>query len=67
MCYDVLWCLQLKRMYKHDLRELFVVEPGEVLRRVLSSFVPGRHSTLLASPDLYGPAVAACLLPQVSQ
>lgn len=56
---------QVKRMYKHDVRELFRVEPVEVFQRVGCSFVPGKHTPLLASPDLYGPTVAACILPQV--
>jgi hypothetical protein len=54
-------------MYKHDVRELFQVEPAEVVRRVARAFIPGQHTPLLASPDLYGPVVAACILPQVSK
>jgi hypothetical protein len=56
---------QVKRMYKHDVRELFQVEPIDVVKRIIFSCVPGKHTPLLASPDLYGPVVAACLLPQV--
>lgn len=53
-------------MYKHDARELYEIEPLEVVKRVVGSFVPGKHKPLLAAPDLYGPTVAACTLPQVS-
>lgn len=52
-------------MYKHDVKELFQIEPVEVVRRVVFSFIPGKHTPLLASPDLYGPVVATCILPQV--
>lgn len=41
------------------------MEPTEVLRRVGCSLLPGLHTPLLASPDLFGPVAAACLLPQV--
>ena len=54
-------------MYKYDVKELFQIEPSEVVRRVAWSFVPGKHTPLLAAPDLYGPVVAACILPQVSE
>eukprot|EP00602_Paraphysomonas_sp_CaronLab_P012901 CAMPEP_0185040210 /NCGR_PEP_ID=MMETSP1103-20130426/37993_1 /TAXON_ID=36769 /ORGANISM="Paraphysomonas bandaiensis, Strain Caron Lab Isolate" /LENGTH=341 /DNA_ID=CAMNT_0027579409 /DNA_START=249 /DNA_END=1271 /DNA_ORIENTATION=- len=56
---------QLHNIYKYDLKELFVVDPLEVIRRMLCSFVPGTASSLLVSPDLYGPCVAAFALPQV--
>lgn len=56
---------QIYNMYRYDLRDLFTVEPVEVLQRVANCFIPGRHSSLLATPDLYGPAIAVVSLPQV--
>jgi hypothetical protein len=59
--------VQIYNMYNYDLRHLFTVEPLEVLQRFCSCFVPGRHASLLQTPDLYGPVVAVVSLPQVSQ
>lgn len=56
---------QIQRMYKHDVKELFQIEPIDVVKRVAFSFIPGKHTPLLATPDLYGPVVATCILPQV--
>ena len=53
-------------MYRSDLLRLFNVLPVEVLRRIVLSFVPGHHSALLTSPDLYGPLLSVFLMPQVA-
>lgn len=53
-------------LYMYDLKELFNVNPSEVLSRIFNSFFPGWHSLILYKPDLYGPLVAVFMLPQVS-
>eukprot|EP01039_Chlorochromonas_danica_P006813 gene6813-7526_t len=55
---------QLHQFYVYDLKELFRVDPDEVFKRILCSFLPGWHASLLGSPDIYGPLVAVALLPQ---
>lgn len=55
----------LHRLYSSDLKTLFSVEPQQVLQRVCSALLPGLHGPLLEQPDLYGPLLAAFLLPQV--
>ena len=58
---------QVHRVYTHDLRVLFDVEPHEVYVRVCNSFLPGWHSSVLQKPDLYGPMVAVLTMPQVRE
>ena len=58
---------QVHRVYTHDLRVLFDVEPHEVFVRVCNSFLPGWHSSVLQKPDLYGPMVAVLTMPQVRE
>ena len=57
--------VKIYSMYRYDLRVLFIIEPVDVLQRMLYSFVPGKHAPLLVAPDLYGPLVAVMSLPQV--
>ena len=52
-------------MYAYELKEVFDIEPGKVVSRVLNSFLPGWHAPLLLQPDLYGPVMAVFALPQV--
>ncbi len=52
-------------IYTHELLELFRVTPGQVAAKVGNSFLPTRHLNLVTQPDLYGPLVAAFILPQV--
>jgi hypothetical protein len=64
-CMCMCTTVQIHRIYAHDLKQLFTVEPHEVLQRVKNSFIPGRHSAALVTPDIYGPLVAVFTLPQV--
>lgn len=41
------------------------ITPQECLTRSLHSFLPTRHASILAAPDLYGPLLAVFCLPQV--
>lgn len=49
----------------YDLKELFSINPSDVISRVFNSFLPGWHSVVLLKPDLYGPMIAVFMLPQV--
>jgi hypothetical protein len=55
----------MRRFYDHDLRELLTVTPHECLRRILNSFIPTRHASILGAPDIFGPLIAVFGLPQV--
>jgi hypothetical protein len=56
---------KVHRIYTHDLRVLFDVEPSEVFIRICNSFLPGWHSQVLLKPDLYGPIIAVLMMPQI--
>jgi hypothetical protein len=56
---------QAKRFYTHDLMDLLTLTPEEFGRRILNSFIPTRHASILHAPDIYGPLVAVFTLPQV--
>jgi hypothetical protein len=56
---------RVHNIYRSDTKQLFTVQPMEVLRRVVNSVCPGRHGSVLAAPDLYGPLLGVLLLPQV--
>jgi hypothetical protein len=56
---------KVHRIYTHDLRVLFDVEPSEVFIRICNSFIPGWHSPVLLKPDLYGPFIAVLMMPQI--
>jgi hypothetical protein len=64
-CFLSFYHHQVHQLYAYDLKEVFDIEPGKVLSRVLNSFLPGWHSPLLLHPDLYGPVLAVASLPQV--
>lgn len=55
----------LHGVYSIDLKDMFSIEPAEVLRRCLYAFLPFKHASILAAPDIYGPLVATLSLPQV--
>lgn len=48
-----------------DMRDLFNISPSEFMSRIIHSFLPGAHASILSHPDLYGPFIAVCLFPQV--
>jgi hypothetical protein len=52
-------------MYNTQLKQMFDVSPSEIIYRIGNSFIPGKHSSILKQPDLYGPIVAVMSLPQV--
>jgi hypothetical protein len=37
----------------------------QVVSRIINSFLPGWHSSILLRPDVYGPLLAVFMLPQV--
>ncbi|KAJ1430071.1 hypothetical protein B484DRAFT_54184 [Ochromonadaceae sp. CCMP2298] len=51
-------------LYVYDLKDVFDVDPGQVVSRIRNSFLPGWHSPILLHPDLYGPLLAVFMLPQ---
>lgn len=53
------------RFYMYELKDIFNIKPAEVWSRVKLSFIPGTQKAILKSPDMYGPAMAVFLLPQV--
>jgi len=55
----------INRLYTHDMKELFNIEPTDVLSRIFNTFLPGWHSPQLLQPDFYGPLIGVFLLPQV--
>lgn len=55
----------LHGVYSIDLKDMFSIEPSEVLRRCLYAFLPFKHASILSAPDIYGPLVATLSLPQV--
>lgn len=55
---------KVHNFYNCELKELFNISPAMISLRILNSFIPGWHSSLLMHPDLYGPLIAVFLLPQ---
>eukprot|EP01035_Chromulina_nebulosa_P018197 gene18197-23859_t len=45
-------------------KELFNVNPSDVISRIINSFLPSLHSPILLKPDIYGPLLAVFMLPQ---
>lgn len=54
----------MAHFYHYDLKLLLTIAPDECLRRIINSFIPTRHGSILKSPDIYGPLVAVFSLPQ---
>jgi hypothetical protein len=52
------------RLYMYDLKDLFNINPSDVIARIFNSFFPGWHSVILNRPDMYGPILAVFMLPQ---
>lgn len=52
------------RLYMYDLKDLFNINPSDVIARIFNSFFPGWHAVILHRPDMYGPIVAVFMLPQ---
>lgn len=55
----------MHHFYQSDLKELFTVEISTVIKRIMFSVIPGGHASIIDKPDLYGPTMAAFILPQV--
>jgi hypothetical protein len=43
---------QLHKLYTHELKILFNIEPIEVLLRIKNAFIPGKHESILLYPDM---------------
>lgn len=57
--------IQVYGLYMYELKDLFSIRASEFRRRVVSTFIPGRHANILQAPDMYGPVTSIFLLPQV--